>query len=89
MTKEIGRLAMRREGDDWVAYYAMPGTMDGALALGSIKMRFVENNEERKTAFMLFMRDAVGDLIEEIVGVRPTWPDPAYPAPQHEKAGRS
>jgi hypothetical protein len=37
---QIGRLALREEGEWWNAYYyAMPGTMDGALHLGSIRGR--------------------------------------------------
>jgi hypothetical protein len=69
---KIGRLAMREEGDEWKAYYAMPDTMKGAIFLGSIKMRFVMV-EERKNAFMDLMREAVADLIEEQVGVAPFW----------------
>lgn len=83
---EIGRLALRHEGATWNAYYAMPGTMDGAIFLGSIAMRFVED-VKRKNAFMDMMREAVSDLIEEKTGQRPTWPKGAEPAPEHERAG--
>lgn len=71
-TKQIGRLALREEGDEWKAYYAMPDTMRDAVFLGSLKMRFVLV-EKHKAAFMDLMREAVSDLIEEEVGVRPTW----------------
>jgi hypothetical protein len=81
--QQIGRLAMREEGREWKAYYAMPDTMNGAIFLGSIQMRFVEV-EERKKAFMDLMREAVGDLIEEQVGVRPAWGGPKA-APFWEK----
>ena len=84
---QIGRLALRVEGDNWTAYYAMPGTMDGAIWLGSIKMRFV-NDDARKNAFMDIMREAVGDIIEDSVGVRPTWGGPKS-APESERSGRS
>jgi hypothetical protein len=80
---QIGRLAMREEGDEWKAYYAMPDTMKGALFLGSIKMKFVES-PERKQAFMDLMREAVGDIIEEKTGVRPVWGGPKA-APFWEK----
>jgi hypothetical protein len=73
--QQIGRLAMREEGDEWKAYYALPDTMNGAIFLGSIKMRFVEI-EERKAAFMGLMREAVADLIEQKVGERPVWGGP-------------
>lgn len=85
-TALVGRLAMRHEGAMWNAYYAMPGTMDGAILLGSIAMRFVQD-EARKNAFMDMMRDAVSDLIEEQTGQRPVWPRGAEPAPEHERAG--
>lgn len=86
-TQKVGRLAMRHEGASWNAYYAMPGTMEGAIPLGSIAMRFVVNNPERKQAFMDMMRDAVSDLIEETTGHRPSWPEGAHAAPEHERAG--
>ena len=77
--RQIGRLAMRVESDLWVAYYAMPDTMDGAVFLGSIAMRFVggdsRTSKRRKVAFMHMMKEAVADLIEEKVGQRPTWPN--------------
>lgn len=85
--KQIGRLAMRHEGANWNAYYAMPGTMDGAIFLGSIAMRFIEGHPDRKDAFIGFMREAVADLIEELTGQRPSWPDGPQPAPEHERAG--
>lgn len=85
--QQVGRLAMRAEGDNWNAYYAMPGTMDGALPLGSIKLAFVQT-PERKQIFMDLMREAVGDMIEAQVGVRPEWGGDE-PAPEHERAGRA
>jgi hypothetical protein len=83
--QKVGRLAMREEGDNWVAYYAMPDTMEGAIFLGSISMVFVQN-KDRKRAFMSFMRECVSDIMEEIFGVRPTWPDGEQPAPEHERS---
>lgn len=86
-TQKVGRLAMRHEGANWNAYYAMPGTMEGAIPLGSIAVRFVEGKPERKEAFMDMMKEAVSDLIEELTGHRPTWPEGAQAAPEHERAG--
>lgn len=85
---QVGRLAMRREGQWWNAYYALPNSMADAILLGSVSMRFVET-KERRDAFIAFMRDAVSDLIQEETGTRPTWPDGPQPAPEHEKAGHS
>lgn len=84
----MGRLAMRVEGDLWVAYYAMPNTMKDAVFLGSIQMAFVQD-WQRKELFMSMMKDCVTDIIKEVVGVNPEWPDGAKPAPQHERAGRA
>lgn len=86
-SKHIGRLALRHEGDFWNAYYAMPNTMKGAILLGSIAMRFVIQNKDRKRAFWFMMRDAVSDIIEEQTGTRPTWPDEPIPAPESERSG--
>jgi hypothetical protein len=86
--QQVGRLAMREEGDTWVAYYAMPGTMDGALVLGSIKMA-IAANADRKQEFMALMKEAVADLIESQCGHRPVWPEPPQAAPEHERSGRA
>jgi hypothetical protein len=88
MSEKIGRLAMRVEGKNWNAYYALNGTMEGSVYLGSIAMRFVQD-PVRKHTFMMLMRDAVSDILEEITGQRPTWPDGIQPAPDHERFGNS
>jgi len=90
MNKNIGRLAMRREGNFWNAYYAMPDTMEGAVLLGSIGIVFVSGGEyqqRRKEAFMAFMQDCVSDILEDQIGTRPEWPDEAHPAPESERSG--
>lgn len=80
---------MRVEGDLWVARYALPNTMDGAVFLGSIAMAFVQDHE-RKVRFMSLMRDAVSDILEHSTGTRPIWPEPdGHPAPEHERARRA
>lgn len=84
----IGRLAMRQEGENWNAYYALPGTMKDPIFLGSIRMGAVTTNPTRKQAFMDMMRDIVSDIIEEETGVRPTWGGPTL-APEHERSGSS
>ena len=86
--KQVGRLAMRVEGDKWVAYYAMPNTMQHALWLGSVKLNLVAGNNERKEQFMHFMQDAVSDAMKEALGVTAvSWPDPPQPAPESERSG--
>lgn len=88
MEKKIGRLAMRHEGQQWNAYYALENTMNGAIFLGSIAMVAVAENPERKQAFMNMMRDVVSDIMEERLGVRPEWGEPQA-APEHERSGHS
>jgi hypothetical protein len=72
--KDIGRLAMQVEGDTWLAYYAPPGDRRGALFLGSIRLRFVQDSKERKRIFLNLMQEAAADIIEEKTGERPRWP---------------
>lgn len=85
--KKVGRLAMRVEGDLWVAYFAPPETMDGALFLGSIQMALVQD-QDAKQVFMALMRDAVGKILQDATGVLPHWPEPfGTPAPEHERGG--
>lgn len=87
--EQIGRLAMRVEGDWWVAYYAMPETMDGAIELARIDMGIVVDPRP-KSAFMDIMRGAVTDIIKERCGATPQWPEPeGRPAPEHERSGRA
>lgn len=83
-TRKMGRLAFREEGNNWNAYYAMPDTMEGAIYLGSIKMRFVQN-KRRKKAFMELMKACFADVMEDALGQRPTWPEGEQRAPEHER----
>jgi len=85
---QIGRLAMRVEGGNWVAYYSLPHTMQDAVFLGSIRMGAIDDNPARKESFMNMMRDIVSDIIEKETGIRPTWGGPE-PAPEHERAGHA
>ena len=86
--RKIGRLALREEGENWSAYYAMPDTMEGAIFLSSIRMAIVTESETRKQQFMSLMRDVVADMIEEATGVRPIWREPQA-APEHERSGNA
>jgi hypothetical protein len=85
---QIGRLALRAEGDNWNAYYALVGTMDGAILLGSIRMGAVTTSLKCKKAFMDLMQDVVADIIAEKTGTRPTWDWPIR-APEHERSGNA
>lgn len=83
---QVGRLAMRVEGENWNAYYALPDSMKNTVFIGSIRMGAVVNNPQRKQEFMLMMSDIVSDIIEEHTGHRPTWGGPQS-APEHERSG--
>ena len=85
---KVGRLCMRKEGGNWCGYYALPDTMEGAVMIGAIAVRAVDNNLERKQAFMDLMRDVVADIIEEGTGQRPTWGG-IENAPEHERSGEA
>ena len=84
----MGRLALREEGVMWNAYYALPDTMEGAIWLGSIAMRFVDTRP-RKDQFINMMRECFSDVMEEVCGQRPTWPDGVQPAPEHERSRKA
>lgn len=83
--KPIGRLALRVEGDNWNAYYALNDTMEGAVPLGSITMMAVTRNPALKQAFMDLMIGVVSDILEDATGRKPTWSDPET-APEHERS---
>ncbi|HEX4112732.1 MAG TPA: hypothetical protein VH020_09375 [Stellaceae bacterium] len=86
--QKVGRLALRAEGDNWNAYYALEHTMADAISLGSIRLGAVIDNPKRKQAFMDLMRDVVSDIIADKIGVRPSWGDPES-APEHERSGNA
>lgn len=76
---KVGRLVFQQKGDFWNAYYALPGTMKGAVLMGSIAVGLVVNNTERKNAFMDMMRNAAADTLEELTGKHPTLRDDPLP----------
>ena len=83
---QIGRLALRVEGEHWKAYWAREDSMEDAVFLGSIIMGAIADKPERKEQFMALMRDVIGDVMEEATGTRPDWGGPQQ-APEHERAG--
>lgn len=83
----VGRLAFREEGDQWIAYFADDGTMQGALELGRIARRFVDR-PDRKHQFMDLMRDCFSDTVQSTTGIRPSWGGPEKApekAPENER----
>lgn len=88
MEKEIGRLALRQEGEYWNAYYALMETMDGAILLGSIKMSLVTENGARQLLFMGMMQEVVAEIVQRATGSEVDFLEPQT-APQHEKSGNA
>jgi hypothetical protein len=85
---QAGRLALREEGENWNAYFAMPGTMQGAIFLGSIRMALIRERPRCRAQFMALMREAVTDILQEATGTRPLfWNE--QPAPEDERSGNA
>lgn len=85
---QIGRLAMRKEGLYWCAYYALPNDMAGAILLGSIRIQAIVENPERKQVFMDMMREIISEILEDELGQSPAWGGPIS-APKHEQSGEA
>jgi hypothetical protein len=80
LMQRAGRIAFRVEGRQWVAYWALPDTMDDAIWLGAIHMALVKD-EDRKRTFMALIESAVVEVFPELVEMR------EERAPEHERAG--
>lgn len=90
MTKkvEIGRLALRAEGEWWNAYWApRQDTMDDAQLLGSLRLNLATDDFEVKQGFIDLMTKAFGNVVIDVTGQRPAWGAPE-PAPERERSGR-
>lgn len=86
--QSVGRIAFREEGNLWAAYFAQDDTMEGAVFLGSIRLRPVEADPELKGSFMDAMKRVVNFAFSEELGVVPEWGGPRD-APEHERGGRA
>lgn len=87
--QKVGRIALREEGINWNAYYALSDTLADAIFLGSIARRFIVDNPARRATFIKLMQEGVSDLIFESTGMRAAWPDGIQPAPEHERSGNA
>ncbi len=82
------RIAMRVEGEWWVAYFAEPESMISAMEIARFPM---------KVASHLAVRDAILDLVQEltksllsgVLGLGGVEDFEISSAPEHERAGRS
>jgi hypothetical protein len=83
---EVGRLALRVEGDWWRAYWAPHQyDFDGAVLLGSIRMSLTKGAV--KEHFIKVMCEAFNVVVKDTTGQEPTWGEP-HSAPENERSGR-
>ena len=57
---EAGRLALREDGEFWVAYFAPLDSMEGAMPLASIGLRFLPG---RRAEFITLAKALLGDML--------------------------
>jgi hypothetical protein len=81
---QVGRLALRQEGEYWNAYYAPNDTMVGAILLGSVRMTFIHASEEIEQRFVDMVMKAMTIAIQEVTDETPEWGEPE-PAPESER----
>lgn len=80
------RVAMRVQGDYWVACFAPADTLEGAREVGRVHMSIVQDRS-RKDAFLNIFSTFVADVVEAGMGVRPDID--CRQAPEHERSGRA
>lgn len=85
--QEIGRLALRVEGNLWNAYWAPRlDTMNGATLMASVRMTIAMLPGVRE-AFLTFARDSFDAIAKDALGTTPHWQEP-HAAPEHERNER-
>jgi hypothetical protein len=84
---EIGRLALRQEGEWWKAYWA-PHLYDfeGAVLLGTIRMSLTKGVV--KEHFIKVMCEAFNVMVKDTTGQEPVWGEP-HSAPENERSGNA
>jgi hypothetical protein len=85
---QVGRLAMRVEGEFWNAYLAKTDTMADAVLLGSMRLSVVEASPENRDLFSDLMRVAMSEFVFQTTGIRAEFRG-GHAAPEHERAGRA
>jgi len=83
------RLAIRSEGNMVSAYLAYSDSMADATLLGSIRRGLVKEHPALFDEWRLLMQSALGQVVEDALGVKPVWPREPVPAPEHERSGRA
>jgi hypothetical protein len=64
-----GRLALRRKSDWWVAFFAPPDSMKGAIELGRMPIAALhsERGDAHKAAFLALMAAIVEDVLRAVI----------------------
>ena len=84
---EIGRLALRREGAWWLAYWAPhQHDMNDAVELGRVRLHLAKG--VAKVAFMVAMQEAFNVAAEDVTGQIPVWGEERT-APENERSGNA
>lgn len=84
---KLGRLALRKEGIWWNAYWAKhQDSMNEAVLLGSLRLNLSSGDVRDK--FIDTMKAAFDNVVRAETGQTPTWSEPE-PAPEDERSGTS
>ena len=84
---EVGRLALRHEGQWWNAYWTKhQDSMNEAVLLGSIRLNLTSGDVRDK--FMDTMKAAFDNVVKAETGQTPEWSEP-HQAPESERAGNA
>jgi cellulase/cellobiase CelA1 len=87
MKTDIGRLALRKEGEFWNAYWSPHlNNMDQSVLIGSIRMTTVKGKIHED--FIELMKNAFEIISQDIVRESITWGVPK-PAPEDERGGNA
>jgi hypothetical protein len=85
---EVGRLALRVEGEWWNGYWApRQDSMAGAIHIGSVRLGLAQNPKVKQT-FIDLMTTAFGVAVKDATGLTATWGEPRE-APESERAGNA
>jgi len=84
---QVGRIAMRSEGEYWNAYFAQNNTMEDALLLGSIRLSLVDT-QNLKDAYLAMISAMFQASIGKITGGKDILMPPKA-APECERSGNA
>lgn len=87
-TEQVGRIAMRQEGNLWVGRYAEPHSMEDAVFLGSIQLALVHDPELKKV-FLALLEEGLTLILNGKGNGEFSFESEPTPAPEHERAGNA